>query len=529
MPNFDEFSFVKRLHQTHLEQIEQDEGNIWRDSICSLLTGLGDIIIFLNRVVGTLSAGDTGSHHIRFVLHFLIFLEAICDRPYLSDFRELVVLPKQHKLLLLYINSLVSQKSVWNLTGLYLSLLKDEEILHICTKFWANIESEEDRVMILKNARQHFGEGMELRIIRDVVRSCISSSSGDKVESNSSLATVSPASKYLNAIDDSSSYNSVLEKQLLGDDARKMYSIRWMCNFTEHYTDALVCSNMLLRQFLLDVSVRGSGEDKDWSMDTKLYTAKVFRERFLPFEIASHVFENNVLSEEPNLEDSVTEHYALDDFLKAHSAYEKWADIITSLSPFVDGDVESGNFDGSLENEIAKKIDRKLFVDKKREIGSCVLEIAEEARSCFMKVLTFNGGWLQSTRTKFDTQEEKQRLEEMLVLRSKCIPLVVKLTFRILDETAGWMKVFVQELVDVFGKDEGRNLLHHIHGFGKKVNEIGASPLLPETWHRMALLLSNTVASNEYGIASCLNAEEIKGYLHDMAQTAVSLMRCKEQ
>ena len=525
MSTFDEFSFVKKLHQTHLEQIEQDEGNIWRDSICSLLTGLGDIIIFLNRIVGTVGAGDKGSHHIRFVLHFLIFLEAICDRPSLSDFRELVILPKQHKLLLLYITSLVSQRSLWSLTGLYLSLLTDEEILNICSEFWAGIESEDDRLMVLKNARHHFIEGMELRIIQNVVRSCILSSSCDKLESSSSR---SPASKYLNTTDDTSTYNNLLEQQLLRDDARKMYSLRWMFHFPEHYNDALICSNMLLRQFLVDVSVKASGEDEDWSMDTKLYTAKVFRERFLPFKIANYVLENTDFTEEAYLADSVTEHYALNEFLKAHCAYENWDEVITTLSPYIAGDAKSDNYDDSLEKKIAKKVDRKFFVDKKRDVGRCVVEVAEEARSCLMKVLTFEEGWLQGMRAKVNTREEKQRMEEILVLRSKCIPLVVKLTFRVLNDTAEWLKVFVEELVAVFGKDEGRNMLCHIHGFRMEENEMGRSPLLPETWHRMALLLSNTVASDEYGIASCLSGEELKGYLDDMAQTAVLLMRCSE-
>jgi len=571
---------------------EADGGALWRDCMSSFLVGMEEVEQFVVRVVDGIVAkagegggicGNEDETLLRFVLHLLLFLDTLTnsnnnvrndgDSDQSVSFQNETIYLRKKALLLLYVKHLSTQKPLWHLIALYASLLEEDATVEMCTEFWTEcVVEDRDRRMVLHRAREYFVDGLDLVILRGVVRSCILEEDDNTVEGDGGEAESSRPfpSSWLHFSDNGGAGlegggtdtplftpNANLEERILSADVRKMHSIHWLCYHREHAVDALICANILLRKLLLetigDVNADGTGEcecanaETDWLENVKLYTAKIFAFRILPSDIFDEVIMEDgqhhlELSSIDFIRDNMFEHEAMVNFLSAHDAYQKWSNIISHHLPTVtDTEISGGNVENhhnpaSLEYEISNKMQGKKYVDKKRHVAHAVIKATEDARICFMEVLTYNGGWLEDTKLPDDGStimvgevERGHRLEEMKLLRSRYIPNAVFLLFHVLDETAQWMEEFSQETLSTFGQDEGSLILSRIVGTEDADDDADSSPFSPGMWYRTALLLANTVANKEYNISSCLNQDELKLFMNYMADSTVSLLRSHER
>ena len=156
-----------------------------------------------------------------------------------------------------------------------------------------------------------------------------------------------------------------------------------------------------------------------------------------------------------------------------------------------------------------------------------MIKIADASYVKMMELL--EGGFLYSLPTEagvvFNLDEIRQRSEEMNAIRSKCLPVAVFLTYRILTETAHWMNEFVEDIIHVF-KDDAYDVLCRIHMV--ETDNESKSPYLPECWHSRASLLVDVI-NRDATLAACFSKEDIDYLQSLMDETATHLKQCEER
>jgi hypothetical protein len=373
-------------------------------------------------------------------------------------------------------------------------------------------------------------------ILRNVVRRSFSSA-GDYSDPLRVVA-------WLGEPRDFERFDEELERMITHSDIRKMHSIRWLCFYDEHYVDAIVCANMLLRRLLLDFCLSNETpqdeEFDDWTNSAKVYAAKVFQARFLPENIVQTAIRASEMTDDQldqeDLYDCIAEYQALLQFLDAHSAYENWKEYISDTPSNIPFTPDSRFQDGTVESNTAMKMETMKYIKKKKEIAQGLVKVATVAKEALLKVLEFDKGWLNfSTDGNFNRKEmdesfdeDRERNSQIHILRSKCLPTVVSLLLRVCHTTALWMEDFTRDVEIVF-EDESSDILSSITGFGFFESKGISNPFQSATWHRMSLLMANTVASSENKIAECMSKEELANFMTCMAETNICLLRIKDQ
>jgi len=537
MSRVEEGAFIARL-------ASQGE---WKKGISAFLTGVKDVQGYLQGTIDMLFQVARGEANmseeeyeplLRFMLHLVLFFDSFCDLNYsgtdaatMAAFHSAVIAPRRNPLVMVYLQQLMGQKPLWEFTSLYASLLPDDALIDTCTEFWsASVVDERDRRMMLKHAREYFEDGMDIAILRNVVRSSFASEGFEEEALN--------VASWLGRAGENERCNPELESMLSSDDVRKMHSIRWMCFYNEHYTDALVCANMLLRSLLLELpsswGERG-GDFDDWTDSVKLYTAKVLQSRFLPLDIMQ-VAMDSAASEDSdskldreNVDQHVAEHGALAQFLDAHNAYESWKEFIAEAPPCVPFLRDTRFAESSTESEVAMNMEIIKYVKKKREIAQRLIRVTEVAKDSLMQVLEYANGWLyldgkEDGNAMDDANDEiSQRRKEMKLLRSKYLPAAVSLMYRVYYDTATWMDEFTKDIQDTFER-KATEVSSRINGQSNFEANGMVNPFQACTWHRMALLLANTVASSDTKIAECMSKEDLSAFMNCMAETNTCLL-----
>ena len=540
MSRIEEGAFISRLASNRSAQMHSD----WERGINSFLTSGNNIESYLKNTIDTLIQVASQSGQVkmsqeefepmlRFMLHLILFFDSYCDGndSRTTKFYSTSIAPSRNNLILAYLQQLMEQKPLWGFTGLYASLLPDDSLIDSCTDFWSTcVSDEKNRRIVLKNARDYFDEGMDLAILRNVVRS--SFQSVDEFHDPLNVAS------WLGRATTNERFDEELEGMISHDDVRKMHSIRWLSFYPEHYADALICANMLTRNLLLELprSIGEAIDDQfdDWTNNPKLYTAKVLQARFLPTNIAQVVMGSTSDDDHQDDRDYVSmcmvEHEALLKFLDAHNAYESWKDFIIeapSNIPFALGDRFPEN---SVESDVAVKMETMKYVKKKKEIGLSLIKFAQIATESLMHVLEFDGGWFyveESEGVNEVVDEYSERKREMIDVRSKCLPAAISLAFRICHTTAIWMEEFTRDVEDVH-QDKATEVMTRITGNGMFEADGVSNPFEAATWHREALLLANTVASRESKIAECMSKKDLDAFMNCMAETNICLLMAQE-
>jgi len=541
MSRIEEGSFIARLGTNNDTEMCSD----WERGISAFLTSGESIESYLENTINSLIQVASQSEQakmspedyeplLRFMLHVVLFFDSFCDGNDSSatNFHSISIAPNRNNLILAYLQMMMEQKPLWGFTGLYASLLPDGSLIESCTDFWSTcVYDGKDRRVMLKNACEYFDEGMDLVILRNVVRSSFLSVDGFHDPLN--------VASWLGRETSNERFNEALEVTISHDDVRKMHSIRWLTFDHEHYADALVCANMLIRSLLLELpsSIREPTDDQfdDWTENRKLYTAKVLQARFLPDDITQVAMESTSNDEHQldrvYVSACIDEHEALLQFLDAHNAYESWKDFIVeapSNIPYTLGDRYVQN---SVERDVAIKMETMKYVKKKKEVSLGLIKFAQIARESLVHVLEFDGGWLYAEEADGmnDAEDEcSDRKREMLSVRSKCLPATISLVFRICRTTALWMDEFRRDVEDVF-LDKAPEIMARITGKDIFEEDGLLNPFEATTWHREALLLANIVASRESKISECLSNEDLDAFMNCMAETNICLLMAQEK
>ena len=529
----DEGSFLSSLQSSF------NRDSFWVKGICSFLAGEKDAKSFLYAMSSELIRSNQKhtedyEANLRCMVHLVLFLESFCQvdiEEYTAFYKEAIE-PQRDRLIIVYLQQLMSEKPLWEFFNLYASILPQDLIVDVCTKFWySQIIGAKDRKMVLNQTRKYFDEGLDLEILRQVTRAILSVTENDEEMVTdlvpSWLAFLPPGNDGL--ADDN------LEQNISPIDLYKMHGLHWLTFIEDHYADAVVCGNILLRELILSIPIELDGKSNehdnesfmDWSSSTKLYTAKLLQSRVISYDIAKKAESLNVETENLNIASSVSEYYALADFLHAHSAYESWRDYISRIEANVSM-MYDDRFDAlSIESEVAMNMEIMRYVKKKREIAIGLFKVAESARSALISVLEFqDSGWLKLVLND-DSDEEVKRRSEVERLRKICLPMALSLVYRVLNDTAIWMSDFKNEVFDLFGEEKGVEVYRRIE-FDGGVPFI-ETPFQPSTWYRHVLLLANTVASTEYDISSCLESEQLNEFMQCMADTSINLLMLREK
>ncbi len=554
MSRMDEGAFLSRLSQQSLfsqSLVDGKAGDDFKKGISAFLTGVQDVERYLVGTMDTLiRVTDPESQMkmsreeyeplLRFILHLVLFFDSLRSHDnHISSPSSILysnaIAPRFSQLVHVYLKVLIEQKPLWEFTPLYASLLPEDQLIGVCNEFWSkSVFEERDRRMMLKHAREHFEEGLDLVILRDIVRMSFQSVPEEQLQQP--LNTASWLGTKKASVDDIPSFDPELESMINPDDVRKMHSIRWLCFYNEHYADAIICANMLMRNLLLELPPSlGENEDcirHDWDDSIKLYSAKVLQSRFLPSDIAQvaidSIHSDISGAELKSIESSVLEYNALSRFFDAHNAYQSWKNYIDDTSSSIDFARDTRFTNNSVESDIAINMEVLKYIKKKRDVALRLIKFAEVAIDRLMQVLEYEGGWLYTeygndTVTSDSTDEAFCRYRETKELRSRILPAIVNLSFIVSHETACWMEEFTIDVFDSLDNNAAETI-SRITGQAAFEADEKMNPFEASTWHRKSLLLANIVASSHTKIAESMSKNELSKFMKCIVETNICLL-----
>ena len=449
-------------------------------------------------------------------------------------------------LLLKYVAVLSGRRDLWPQVALYCSLLPyGDAAVGTYARFLLRVHAERERRVAIDAARRHLGPDMELDALRSAVREVVT---GDDDADCSRMAgeDLPPAGLSLHA-------------------ARMMRSVGWLCLRPEHAPDALEWANALLRRFV--ITSDDDGADRG---GRTFFAPKFFVDRMLPAGLAEDAVEECEGRErgrgdydeddaERRAAGSISLPFALnlqaefasiEAFLGAHTRYELFLDTVSKTSPCHESDrlLADGNAASRAEREIATKMERNSFRQRKMGLVRIVVESATAAADALTEVLAGTGGWLVDepgeSAAAADGEDPAPRLEELAMMREKFLPRAVFMLHEVLDGTAEWLEQAVHDTVEQFGSEAAEDMFQTLfasfdpadrssHGSAADTDALSAlltsSPAAPGHWHKRALSLSSVVANDGNALHETFSTEEMERFLSLMAGSHVSLSRCGDR
>ena len=507
-------------------KFREASGEPYRNGMRSFLIGqeaLKDYIMECSALAIEMNMeNDENVSFLRFVVHLVVYVEMV-----LPELTFQMVLPDgisnddslRDVLILKYIKHLSSMRDLWGYVPLYTSLLSNESILDTFSEFLIHVHNDKERQIMLSQARDFFDAGLDRYILRNVVREMIQC---DHTQWRRSIGEDEPPVGVTPA------------------DARMMRSVLWLCYYPEHYPDALVCANMLLRRFMLE-----SGSD-DHHNKQFLYSSKLLTGQILPKDIIditgaySSAIDETIagrisIQMAQNLQ---AEYLSIKRFVQAHTSYLHFIDAITKSSPCHQSERKTMKGASTYETEIALKMERNAFRQKKIGLCKTVIEYATKASDAIMAVLTFGGGWLVDQTLSGDeivdiSDEARDRLEEMKQIRSIFVPMAIYMLYEVLNKTAMWMEQIVHDTIDQFDS-AGVEMLFSLFGTFDEPDKVAAELLRssrasPAYWHKKAISLSSIVANDGHVLHQAMSSDDMKNFLILMADSQTRYNECSDQ
>ncbi|KAL7486517.1 hypothetical protein ACHAW6_012118 [Cyclotella cf. meneghiniana] len=523
---------LQRLEGSSVENVREGSGDPYRSGMRSFLVGREALKNYIEECSALALEWDDEDQasFLRFVVHLVLYVDTV-----LPEFSLQLAVPDSvapdgsvslcEALLLKYTAQLSSRRERWAYVPLYTSLLSNENILAKFSDFLVHVHSDRERQMMLRQARELFPAGFDRYVLRNVVREMIQCDEEEwKREAGEDLPPAGiPAS-----------------------DARMMRSILWLCYYPEHRADALVCANILLRRFLLT-----SGNNDQYSKNF-MVSAKFFIEQILPRDILEtagmQTKENN-----DDIAGSITvqlvqnlqaEFLSINRFLQAHTHYVHFNDVMSRTSPCHQSESKSVRGSTPYETEIAHKLERNAFRQKKVGLCKIVIEYSTKVSEALIGVLTIGGGWLvdqtsyRSNQEEDKSEEAEARSEEMEEIRSKFIPVAIFMLHEVLNKTAMWMEQMIYDTLDQFGSSAPDMLLSLLSTFDESNSRSTASEATnkllttsraaPAYWHKKALSLSGIVANDGHMLHHALSENDTRRFLSLMADSQVGYNECSK-
>jgi nuclear pore complex protein Nup107 len=461
-----EASILNQLASSPYEDMRPSD--VLRGAMASFIVGKDAVISFVLQEA-SIGQSQHDLHILRFMAHLLLYLDS------LSVGTTPVELPGvdivKNRFVLEYLQQLGLRPELWHMMALYASLLPTDLIIAEYPSLLCNVQDDEERGSMCKQMSELLASGMDLVVLRRVVR------------------------------------------LLLGQrDAHvQMRSISWLCHSESHLADALACTNMLLRKYFI-------------ADDDQMPTALVFYNQYLPPQVIEFATSNDVVLEESEdlniatVEDSKLEFGALQCYFEAYKAFRHWKEVIASTPPMTVTSkiVHNRAALNQQELEIANSAERRELVNQKRRASRKVVEAADAAQNKLNEVLTYGGGWLaqeDSIRGSSNDEEAMQRCQQLEVIQSRYLPRAAFMFHNVCDSTAAWMADSLDDAVSVLGKTALATL--------DSASDDTKSPLSPLYWIRRAMALAETISSGENCIFDTFSDEDGENFASLITESKV--------
>jgi len=443
---------------------------------------------------------------IRFLTHVALFLDSLQDSstPVVCD----GITEKKNAILLEYVQYLESRPDLWHMITLYVSLLPEQTALEYFPTVLARVLDDSERKTMIGQI-QELMPSLEVSLMRKVVRLSLS-------------APTTAASA-----DDM--------------DVIKSSSLRWLLHKDEFSGDALICANMLLREFFLE-------EEED-----KTHAAEIFLKEYLPdnlLEMARYYAENEGPESDSDdglgqVGNAITEHLAFMSYLDAYEAFGAWKETLKATPTALEDHHRIPNYNSlnEMEKSIADANFLRTWVKEKKKHLERTLSAAEEARKAWYSVLTHPGGWLllddeeeeaaaaaaYSPRNRtaiagvVDSEDQKRRAD-IQKIRSRHLVLAASLYHQVCEETASWLSRSLNEASTFhLSREEVLQRLQSGSGApGSAADALKQQQHTPEYWYQHALDLATLVASDQHGIYKAFPRADLQELITKIGETAVS-------
>lgn len=488
---------------------------LYKSAILAFFTGKSAILQFCSKETTRLLASIDVSlfdndgndcesqdwNGIRFITHLMLFLDSLQDSsaPIILD----GVGEQKNKILFVYVQYLESRPDLWNMMTLYVSFLPEAKIEEYFPSFLVKISDNSERKKVTEQIRELI-PSLQLSLLRRVVRLSLSASSG-----------------------------SVLGGSDRVMDKIKCDSLQWLLHHDEHMGDALICANILLRDFLLN-------EKED-----KTHAATIFMSTHLPenfIDLANQSLTELVRSDDASensnivsiigmaqsvylskINNASAEYMAFMSYLDAFGSFKNWKRILQTTPTSLDGHhlPNATNLNETEENIANSNFHRCWIKEKKKHLNK-TLAAAEAARSSLYNVLTHPGGWLSTDDEDFinihvDDEEEQKRQQDIERIRSRHLVLAVNLYHQVCEETAMWLSRSLSDIENIhLPRKEVLQLLQQHDDPGNTIS------FTPSIWHQKALDLATVVASDAHGISKAYPPNDLRDLLAKLGETAIS-------
>jgi len=471
-----------------LQKKQHDEGSHrfpYRTAMMAFIIGRSAILDFCAEEVTKLVSDikqssingqdDQDWKALRFVTHLLCFLES-----FQTSSTSIIIadITNQKNLVLFeYVKYLESRPDLWHFLTLYVSLLPDSTILEYLPSVLCKVLDTSERKLMMEQIRNLMLR-LELPLLRRVVRLALSTE-GLGYVGNESL------------------------------DAVKCNSLEWLLQYEEHFGDALICTNILLRDFLLN-------EDED-----KMDVAMDLINHILPEDFVDRAVQTLPEDMEQDhvsrVNDAHSEYLAYKKYLNAYGSFQIWKEVLKGTPTLVDRSefVDTSTLN-AIEGGIADQAVRRTWLKEKKQCFEKCLTAAISARGALHKVLTHPGGWLctdddEGISSHPGDDEELTRRAEMNKIRSRHLVLAVNLYHLVCSETASWISQSLDDTGSVgLSRDD---LLSYLNGDASNTEMF---------WYEQCDELLPLVASDTFGIFRAFSPLDLKDLLSKIGETAVA-------
>ena len=488
--NLNEGDAVRTLDGTPFDEMRGDD--IFHQATASFIIGKSAIASFLQNAVGNVS--QLTNDELRFVTHVAFYLDALS-----YSTTTPVVLPNvkqwKNELVMHYLSFLACQDDLWYMIVLYASFLPVNTILDHLPKLLENMESMEERKVIVQQLREFLPQkNLDLEVLRRVVDLVVSES--EDIDDNNEVGDEKGP--------------TLIEPSAL--DIRKMESVLWLSIQNDHAGEALIAANRLLRKFFL-------------AGHKKISSAILFVDEVLNDFLTNFVGNvgDSMDDHDQTMDSARLEHFAYLSFLEATKSVQNWKDVVrqthhTLLENGFDNEGIDKNALNVTELAIAINAERRKIVDIKRRATQNIVIATEEACRYLRQILEHPGGWLLTEDDDIPPNDVEAilRRKELDQLHSDLLPHIVFMYHDVCVGTALWMSKSLDdtaEALNVAAKDAVREIDE------TWTDEIASSPVAPRYWTQRALELAEMTMKETYNVKSAFRTADYKSLLSRLAET----------
>mmetsp|Transcript_5777 Transcript_5777/g.14091 ORF Transcript_5777/g.14091 Transcript_5777/m.14091 type:complete len:1118 (+) Transcript_5777:118-3471(+) len=433
---------------------------------------------------------------LRLLTHLLVFLSSLdaFGAPFLSR-----LVNYKNEVLFRYVQYMVTRPDLSHFCALYVHMLPPQKIFEFYPSILVRVLNNGERNLILQQIEEYMPQLMT-PILNEVVRMALCTETyGDS--------------------DDPAEVDRI-----------KSDSLQWLLRHDEHLGDALICANMLIRDFLNDKE-----HDK---MDVAMAFLQTLPDfigdqagEIQPRYLEQEGMENKKEKYFSNVNNARQEYKSYERYLESYSIFCEWKETEQDTPVKLESSNQQNEIDPTRlseeDQQIALQHIGRDWLKSKKEACRKVVDAAESAREALYDVLTIEGGWLYVEDTNDDDgdvyavegigrnrvvdHEEVSRRQEMNEIRSQHLVSAVSFYLQVCEDTAAWL---CRSLDDSNVHDVGMTREAVLADMDREAS--------PSYWYDRALDIVTVVASDNYKISNAFDQDALQRFLAKVAEAQVS-------